>query len=463
MNTRDMVSERETATWPQAFGHHAFFSAQGHDGRYHERGTLILDVGGVVRYGDEVAAEMFGMARDDLVGLPAGSLIPLLPLKPGTPGYNVACCHFHFSDGQWRRFLAQAPGGRRLELEVLIEHVKLPKVHEFILSLRYPLDHSAHLNGDLDKLRRSLDAREEMALITDRNAVIQYVNPAFETVTGYEMAELLGKTPHTLSSGAHDDSFYAVLWGTLRQGRNFSAVLTNRKKSGELYHQESSIRPFLDEYGRITHFVLTAQDISQRIHALGRLEHLAHHDYLTALPNRALFLDRLGQSRARAMREQNCFALLYLDLDGFKQINDEAGHGAGDALLRNVATHLSGCVREEDTVARIGGDEFACILSGVSGREDARKICHKILDAVRQASVVTDRQGALVTASIGLAFYPGDGQDEASLLDQADRLMYQAKADGGDRCCCSGESHSGHPNDSQNNAGVLRWQSCKWR
>jgi diguanylate cyclase (GGDEF)-like protein/PAS domain S-box-containing protein len=430
--------------------------ARGQDGRLRERGTLILDVGSMIRYCDSPAAGMFGAARSDLIGRPACSLIPKFPLRPGTPGYNVASCHFHTPDGQWRRFQALSPTGQKFEIEASIEHLKLPKAHQFLLGLRHPAEPVAHMNGGMARLQCSLDAREDMALITDRNGVIRYLNRSFEAVTGFAAAELLGKTPHAISSGAYDEVFYAMLWGTLRQGRCFSAVLTNRKKNGELYHQESAIRPFLDEYGRITHFVLTGQDISQRIEALTRLEHLAHHDYLTGLPNRALFLDRLGQARAHALRTEGRFALLYVDLDGFKQINDEAGHGVGDELLRAVSEQLMASVREEDTVARIGGDEFACILPSLSGREDGQKVCDKILAAVRQA-LPPNRQlpGNPVSASIGLALYPDDGQDEETLLEQADCAMYQAKSEGGDRWCCPNKSAS----LTGMRARLARWES----
>lgn len=455
MNTREMAAASGMALAARC--PHA--EARGHDGRLGERGTLILDVGSVIRYCDGPAAGMFGAARQDLIGRPACSLIPKFPLKPGTPGYNVASCHFHTPDGQWRRFQALSPAGHKFEIEASIEHIKLPKAHQFLLGLRHPSESVLDMNVDLKRLQCALDAREDMALITDRNGVICYLNQAFETVTGFTAAELLGKTPHAISSGVHDEAFYAMLWGTLRQGRCFSAVLTNRRKNGELYQQESAIRPFLDEYGRITHFVLTGQDISQRIQALSRLEHLAHHDYLTGLPNRVLFLDRIGQALAHAQRTEGRFALLYVDLDGFKQINDQAGHGVGDELLRGVAAQLLASVRKEDTVARLGGDEFACILSSLWGREDGQKVCDKILAALRQALPRSEQLlGMVVTASIGLALYPDDAEDEESLLEQADRSMYQAKDQGGDRWCCPDKS-AGTKNISGMRARMGRWAS----
>ncbi len=437
-------------------------SSRGPDRRSRERGTLILDVGSVIRYCDRPAAGMFGVARENLVGKPVAALTPTLPLKAGTPGHNLASCHFHFAGGQWRRFQVLAPRGQRFDIEASVEHLKLPKAHQFLLGLRQPDERFEPRNPDLDRLERSLDNREDMALVTNLQGVIRYVNPAFQTATGYDASELVGQTPHMLSSGMHDRAFYTLMWHNLRQGRTFSALITNRKKNGELYHQETTIRPFLDQGGQISHFVLTGQDISRRIHALDRLEHLAHHDYLTGLPNRALFLDRLGQARLRAQREGGRFALLYIDLDGFKQVNDLAGHGAGDALLRLVAHHLSGCVREEDTVARMGGDEFSCLLAGVSDQEDVKKVCQKILAAVRLASLSAGPQGVRGTASIGVALYPDETQDESELLERADQAMYHAKNHGGDGCCSSRET----PNMKDASAAsgrVLRWESCHWR
>lgn len=437
-------------------------SSRALDRRSRERGTLILDVGSVIRYCDGSAAGMFGVSRENLVGKPVAALIPTLPLKAGTPGHNLASCHFHFANGQWRRFQALAPRGQSFDIEASVEHLKLPKAHQFLLGVRQPDEPFEARNQDLERLERSLDNREDMALVTNLQGEIRYVNPALLAVTGYSTAELLGQTPHMLSSGMHDRAFYTVMWHSLRQGRPFSALITNRKKNGELYHQETTIRPFLDQGGQISHFVLTGQDISRRIHALDRLAHLAHHDYLTGLPNRALFLDRLGQARARALREGGRFALLYIDLDGFKQVNDLAGHGAGDALLRLVAHHLADCIREEDTVARMGGDEFSCLLAGVSDREDVKKVCQKILAAVRLASLSTGPRGVTVTASIGVALYPDETQDESELLELVDQAMYQAKNHGGDGCCCSRETPG--MRDADVGAGrVLRWESCHWR
>lgn len=223
----------------------------------------------------------------------------------------------------------------------------------------------------------------------------------------------------------------ARLRSTLRSGNEFGAVFVNRRKNGEVFHEEESIRPFADALGNITHFVASGRDVSERIHALERLDYLANHDSLTGLPNRNLFSNRMHQAMTRVSRHGADFALLYLDLDRFKTVNDRHGHAAGDALLQAVALRLKQCVREEDTVARTGGDEFALLLSDIACGEDARKVIDKILASLRHG-VGVEGWRVSVSVSIGVCFFPADGNDQRSLLTHADRAVCRAKSAGGD-------------------------------
>ena len=269
---------------------------------------------------------------------------------------------------------------------------------------------------------------DEAALITDFAGVIQYVNPAFEGLTGYASAEAVGSLPSILKSGRHSRDFYRDLWCALRAGREFHGVLINRRKNGEIYHEEKTIRPLFDDDGRITHFLSCGRDVSERVAAVEKLAHAALHDGLTELPNRALFLDRLRQAISRARRNGEPFAVALADLDSFKSINDSLGHQTGDAVLRAAALRLRLSVREVDTVARLGGDEFGILLPGVADADAAGRVLRKIVQAFCASPIQPDGGSAVsLTISIGAGVYPADGECEATLMAAADRAMYRAK------------------------------------
>ena len=277
-------------------------------------------------------------------------------------------------------------------------------------------------------LRRS----DEAALITDLEGVIEYVNPAFERITGYEAGRAVGSCPSILKSGRHSSDFYRRLWKTLRAGQEFHGVLINRRSDGELYHEEKTIRPLFDRDGHITHFLSCGRDVSDRVAAVERLAYTAMHDSLTDLPNRALFLDRLRHAIAHARRSGEPFALALADLDGFKSINDSLGHPAGDAVLRAASQRLRQCVRGVDTVARLGGDEFGVLLPGVGDPATATQVLRKIVEAFADAPVRFEGGSAVsVSLSIGASLCPADGQDDGALMAGADRALYGSKHGGG--------------------------------
>ncbi len=269
---------------------------------------------------------------------------------------------------------------------------------------------------------------DEAALITDFMGVIQYVNPAFEGITGYASHEAIGSSPSILKSGRHTRDFYRALWSTLRAGREFHGVLINRRRNGEIYHEEKTIRPLFNSQGRITHFLSCGRDVSERVAAVEKLAHAALHDSLTELPNRALFLDRLRQAISRARRSGEPFAVALADLDSFKSINDSLGHRTGDTVLRAAALRLRLSVREVDTVARLGGDEFGILLPGVADAVAAGCVLRKIVEAFAASSIQLDGGSAIaLTISIGAGLCPADGEDEVTLMGAADRAMYRAK------------------------------------
>ncbi|HEY9193578.1 MAG TPA: EAL domain-containing protein, partial [Methyloversatilis sp.] len=270
---------------------------------------------------------------------------------------------------------------------------------------------------------------DDAVMITCAGGLIEYVNPAFERSTGYRADEVLGRSPGMLKSGRHSAKFYAALWDTINGGDVFRAVFTNRRKNGELYFEEKTISPIRDDRQRISHFVATSKDVSERIRAHDQLEYLANMDTLTDLPNRRLFMDRLTQAMQRATRLDRQLAVLFIDLDRFKVINDTLGHRVGDQLLTEVARRLRTCVRTSDTVARLGGDEFTILLEDVASRQAVGQIADTMLATLGQGIRIEDRT-FFVSASAGIAFFPDDAQSIDELLSRADLSMYQAKSAG---------------------------------
>ncbi len=276
------------------------------------------------------------------------------------------------------------------------------------------------------KLSFAVEQTADAIIVTDREGVIEYINSAFETTTGYNRAQAVGQTPRIVKSGKHDQEFYALLWKTILSGQIYRNVFINRRKDGSFYHEEKTITPIKDDQGRITHFVSTGKDITERMQAQDRLQYLAYHDVLTALPNRLLFMDRLEQALTRAPRRARQLAVIFLDLDRFKVINDTLGHDSGDQLLQVLAERLGDCVREGDTVARVGGDEFAILLNDMASNDDVVIVARKIIEVFAKPLNVYQRE-LFVTTSVGISVYPNDGEDAKSLLKNADTAMYRAK------------------------------------
>ncbi|MBI3547158.1 MAG: EAL domain-containing protein [Gammaproteobacteria bacterium] len=279
------------------------------------------------------------------------------------------------------------------------------------------------------KLSSVVEQTADAVVVTNREGIIEYVNSAFETITGYSRAEAMGQTPRLIKSGKHDKEFYGHLWKTILSGHVYRNIFINRRKDGAHYYEEKTITPIKDEQSRITHFVSTGKDITERMQAQERLQYLAYHDVLTTLPNRVLFMDRLEQALARAPRRARQLAVIFLDLDRFKVINDTLGHDFGDRLLQVLAERLGSCVREGDTVARVGGDEFAILLDDMASNDDVVFVARKIIEVFAKPLNVYQRE-LFVTTSVGISVFPNDGEDAKSLLKNADTAMYRAKEAG---------------------------------
>ncbi|CAG8869900.1 hypothetical protein PS627_03723 [Pseudomonas fluorescens] len=272
----------------------------------------------------------------------------------------------------------------------------------------------------------------EGVLITDTDQRITAVNRAFSEITGYSEAEALGQTPRLLASGQHDSAFYAALWHQLTAEGHWQGEIHNRRKNGELYPGWLTISAVRNPEREITHFVAVFADISSLKHAQAKLDYQAHHDPLTGLPNRTLFENRLQAALTSAQVSNRQGAVLFLDLDRFKHINDSLGHPVGDLLLKGIAQRLKDQVRDVDTVARLGGDEFIILLPGLHKSSDANTIANKLLMCF-SAPFQAGEHEFFTSASIGISLYPQDGGDVAELIRNADAAMYRSKAKGRNR------------------------------
>ena len=278
---------------------------------------------------------------------------------------------------------------------------------------------------------RIFEYSEEAIMITDANERIIAVNPAFTRITGYTHDEILGETPRKFQSGRHDAAFYATMWDELAKSGHWQGEMWDRRKDGEIYPKWISIGSVPNEHGEVTHYFSIFSDITDRKRAEGRIHHLAYYDALTNLPNRTLFNRLLEQALTEARRLNQHGAVLFIDLNRFKPINDTLGHGIGDFVLQEVSNRFRATLRGADVVARLGGDEFVVGLFDVGKRERAGTVAQKLLASLDPPIVVNSME-LKVGAAIGVCIYPDDGNDTETLLRLADIAMYRAKQVGPD-------------------------------
>jgi diguanylate cyclase (GGDEF)-like protein/PAS domain S-box-containing protein len=293
------------------------------------------------------------------------------------------------------------------------------------------MDVSARKQAE-EKLRQAaivFQGTNEAVIVTDAANRIVTVNRAFTEITGYEPHEVVGKRPTVLQSGRQDGTFYQQIWDTLQQTGHWQGEIWDRRKTGEVFPAWESISVVMDDKGRILNYVAILSDISMIKHAEEKLRYLAHHDVLTGLANRLLFSANLDQALEEARRHRQSLALLFLDLDHFKRINDTLGHAVGDRLLQEVAQRLRQSVRGEDTVARLGGDEFTVIMRELAHPEDAALLADKLLATFRKP-IVIDNHEIMTSVSIGISVFPDNATDSDELTKTADAALYRAKERG---------------------------------
>ncbi|MBT3204268.1 MAG: EAL domain-containing protein [Gammaproteobacteria bacterium] len=278
-------------------------------------------------------------------------------------------------------------------------------------------------------LSLAVDQSPISVVITDPSAKIEYVNNSFLSVSGYDETEVIGKTPSFLQSGNTPAGNYRDLWQNLQAGKSWQGEFQNRNKSGDIFWENVHISPVLDKSGKTRHYLALKENITHQKHQDEKIQHQTHYDHLTNLPNRVLVLDRLNQQLLESSRDNNIVAVVYLDLDNFKRINETLGHDLGDKLLIEASDRLHRSVRIGDTVGRLGGDEFIVILGNLATATDARPIVENMLHYFREPFRINTRN-LVMTISIGIAVSPDDGDTSTVLLRNADSAMFHAKERG---------------------------------
>ncbi|AVB18360.1 bifunctional diguanylate cyclase/phosphodiesterase [Pseudomonas avellanae] len=301
-----------------------------------------------------------------------------------------------------------------------------------LLTISRDITESQLMQEKLHLAATVFESTAEGVLITDTDQRISAVNRAFTEITGYSESEAIGQTPRLLASGQHDSAFYASMWHQLTAEGHWQGEISNRRKNGELYPSWLTVSAVRNKENLLTHFVAVFADISSLKHAQARLDYRAHHDPLTGLPNRTLFESRLQSALLHSEESGSLGAVLFLDLDRFKHINDSLGHPIGDLLLKGIAHRLKETLRDIDTVARLGGDEFIVLLPGLLQPGDAKAIANKLL-ACFSTPFEAGEHELYISPSIGSCVFPTDGTDVATLVKNADAAMYRSKAQGRNR------------------------------
>ena len=377
------------------------------------------------------ACEMLGYENDELIGMHASKMVApeewgeaISKLAALTAGNELPIYE--------RTYIAK--DGSRIKCEVNIALISekdgTPKHFQNVVrdvTERSKTEEQIRLQAAV------LEAAAPGILITDRDGIIIWSNPAFTRLSGFSAREILGKTPSIFKSGKHDEDFYQQIWQTIKSGNAWRGRIVNKRKNGEQYNEEMVITPVRGEKEEIVQYVAIKQDVSLQVKAEEQLEHLALHDSLTNLPNRILFYERFEQMSAISYRNKQKCAILFIDLDNFKQVNDNFGHENGDILLRNIAERLSQLMRASDTVARIGGDEFGVSLVNVTS-EGIQTVVDKILHSLKQDFILKN-EVIKISASIGISVFPDHGVELNHLLGLADRAMYFAKDHGKNTYC----------------------------
>jgi diguanylate cyclase (GGDEF)-like protein/PAS domain S-box-containing protein len=399
--------------------------------------------------------------RSDLLAAPPEVFVGKLMVDFLPPDAASACQHAideaaknGFSNGVTYR-LALPQGEHWFELSVAPLHADAQPDQRFIMICRDITDRK-RANESLQQAASVFGHTREGIFITDVNGTIVDVNEAFTRITGYNREEAIGQNPRILSSGRQDTEFYRAMWTTMTEQGHWSGEIWNRRKDGEVYAELLTTSAIRDGQGAPRQYVALFTDITAIKAHQSQLEHIAHFDALTNLPNRVLLADRLHQTMAQSQRRHQQLAVVYLDLDGFKFINDHHGHGAGDQMLITLAMRMKEALREGDTLARLGGDEFVAVLTDLENTLASMPLLERLLVAAA-LPISVGSLSLQVSASLGVTFYPqAQDIDADQLLRQADQAMYQAKVAGKNRYCVFDAAHDSSIRDNHESLERIR-------
>lgn len=390
--------------------------------------TIFRASDGVIIDTNDACAEALGYARDEITGVSAmesafwsrqddlDRFVEMLRSGDSVRGQDISVRTRHGESRDW-----------------LVSYSPMVIDDELcILGAAQDITERQRTASQVRKLARALEQSADMVIIADRDRCIEYVNPAFERITGYTADEVRGRHLALLNSGMQSKGFYQTIERRMDQGETVSEVLINRTRDDNIFYEQRMITPLRDTNNEITHFVATGRDITEQVRSEEQLRYLASHDVLTTLPNRSQLLDRMQVMMAANCSSARRVAVMFLDLDRFKNINDTLGHDVGDALLKELGKRLHGHLRGQDAIARFGGDEFVIVMNDIAGTDDAASFASRMLESLARPFEAAGRR-LHVSASIGISIYPDDSEDAGGLLRHADAAMYRAKEKGGNR------------------------------
>jgi len=384
---------------------------------------LVADLDGKLLDANRAAEKMLGYSKEEILQLHA------LDLHPEEEKERVREAFQALRESGFSHFehLVRRKDGTVITVEISGARVEFGS-GMLILGIFRDISERKRTEERLRLAATVFEGTAEGIVIADATGTIVSVNRAFSELTGYAPQEAVGKTPSILKSGRHDQAFYRDMWNRALTDGSWQGEMWDRRKDGALFPVWLTISVVREENGAPRYFVGIFSDISLIKESQRRIEYLANFDALTGLPNRNLFLDRLKHAVARAARQGEKFALMFLDLDNFKVVNDTLGHDAGDLLLQEVAVRLRKCIRDSDTVARLGGDEFTVLLE-TSDQSAVARTAQRIVEALAVAFILRGEE-VFVTCSIGISLHPDNGTDDQTLMKNADIAMYSAKQQG---------------------------------
>lgn len=384
-----------------------------------------LDGNGIILDINQAWLDHFGYKRDEVIGHSYQEFITESSLSTLYKNFPNLVAHGTVNNVEFD-IVCKDSSIRHIELEgrtSLDSHGKFLHTHCILSDIT---EKTRYVN-DLKLSARIIQSAAEGIMITDSERIILSVNPAFTRLTGFKAEEVIGKKPSILKSGRHDSLFYEEMNLTLSRGETWQGEIWNKKKSGEMYAEFLSINPVMDDDGSLLHYVGIFADITEQKMSEDKLHYLAHHDVLTTLPNRSVLVENVNHAIAMAQRENRHAALLMLDLDRFKDVNDNYGHSSGDELLKTVAIEMQNRLRSTDMIARLGGDEFAVLLRNLSNPQDAAEVAHDLIDILNRSYLLESGVEVFVGVSIGIAVAPEHGVDSETLMQHADIAMYNTK------------------------------------